>query len=233
LVVLARGVFSIGKCWPRGDRGGRSPLKRKALGGTDRRQRQRVDHIWLDKLLEISKITLPPVVAVLGTLGATLIAHRHVKHQARAAKALDFTERRVREFYSPMVGSIKRIRALSELRVEMSSAANAAWHQICERSPKRFLEHEKAFRPFKAIIDYENEQLYTEILPAYDRMVAIFTEHYWLADPETQEHYGPLCRFVEIWHRHKVTAIPFEVLVELNGKEWGQRSTIDYGPESL
>ncbi len=46
-------------------------------------------------------------------------------------------------------------------------------------------------------------------------MVAIFTEHYWLADTETQQHYGPLCRFVEIWHRYKARAIPREVLLEL------------------
>jgi len=174
-----------------------------------------MQQVWQEKLIDLGRVTLPAIIAVVGALGAAFLTYWSLRRQARAAKALDFVERRVREFYSPMVGCIKRIGAWTELQSETAVAADVEWRQICDRAPKPFLDHEKRFEPFKRLIEYGNEQLYAEILPLYDRMVAIFTEHYWLADEETQRHYGKLCRFVEIWHGYKATAIPPEVLLKL------------------
>jgi hypothetical protein len=153
------------------------------------------------QLVEAVKVSLPSAIAVLGTLAGGWLGHSYAKAQARAAKAIEFVERRVTEFYSPMVGCIHRLRALSSLRVEISKAGDAAWKEICDQNPVPFLDHEKYFAPFKAVIEYDNSQLYEEILPVYDRMVKLFTDNYWLASKAVQEHYGELCRFVELWHR--------------------------------
>lgn len=166
-------------------------------------------------LQDLVKTFLPSLIAVAGTLGGVYVAQRHMRRHAREVKALEFTERRVRDFYSPMVGCFKRIHTLSSLRAEVSRTADVTWRGMCARAPKPFLEHEKAYEPFKAITEFDNEQLYAEILPAYDRMVAIFTEQYWLADAETQRHYVGFCRFVDIWHRYKAHSIPPAVLLEL------------------
>ncbi len=72
---------------------------------------------------------------------------------------------------------------------------------------------------YNSYIKYDNEQWYREILLVYERMVAIFTENYWLVDQETQQYYPELCRFVEIWHRYKAKAIPRDVLLELEHSE--------------
>jgi hypothetical protein len=178
-----------------------------------------VDQATQRELIELGKITLPAVITLVGVLGGGYLAHRYARQQARSAKALDFLERRVREFYSPMLGCIRRVKALGELRVEMSQAASAAWREVCERAPKPFLGHETAFKPFEAIIDYENDQLSKDILPAYDRMVTVFTDNYWLADDDTRQHYVDLCRYVEIWHRFKAAAIPRDVLVKVEHSE--------------
>jgi hypothetical protein len=147
------------------------------------------------QLIDLAKLVLPVLIAVCGTLGGGYLGHRYAKVQSRHSKALDFIERRVTEFYSPMVGCIKSIRALSELRVEVSNAAEAAWHEICARAPTPFLNHDKHFEPFKGIVGYENEQLYRDILPTYERMIQIFIDHYWLADDEARKYYPELVRF--------------------------------------
>jgi hypothetical protein len=177
-----------------------------------------MEQVWQEKLIDLGRVTLPAIIAVAGTLGAAFLTYWFLSRQARAAKALDFVERRVREFYSPMVGCIKRIGVWTELQSEMAAAADVEWRQICDRAPKPFMDHGKRSEPFKRLIEHGNEQFYTEILPLYDRMVAIFTEHYWLADEKTQRHYGELCRFVDIWHGYKATAIPPEVLLKLKHK---------------
>ncbi len=171
------------------------------------------------QLIELAKFAVPAAIAVVGTLGGGYLGHRYAKEQARATKALEFIERRIREFYSPMVGSIKRVRALSNLRLEISKAGEVAWQKICDNAPKPFLDHDKQFEPFKAIIDYDNSQLYDEILPAYDRMVSVFTENYWLADDDVRRYYGELRRFVELWHRFKARSLPYEVLKEIEHSE--------------
>lgn len=167
------------------------------------------------QLLDLLKVTLPAVIAIVGTLAGGFLGHRYATHQTRTAKSIDFAERRVRELYSPMVGYIRKVHALSALRKEISDASNAAWWKICEQHPVPFLDHEKYFEPFRATIEYDNNQMYAEILPAYDKMVEVFTQNYWLASTNVQEHYAELCGFVELWHRYKERSIPMETLQEL------------------
>ncbi len=138
------------------------------------------------QLIELFKIAAPASIAVFGTLAGGFVAHRYVNVQARTTKSIEFVERRIREFYSPMVGCFKKIRALSGLSNEISEAGNVAWQKICESQPKPFLNHDQYFEPFKAVIEYDNNQLYEQILPTYDQMVEIFTQNYWLASPPIQ-----------------------------------------------
>lgn len=178
-----------------------------------------MDPSSMKELINLGKITLPALITLVGILGGGYLGHRYAQDQAKATKGLDFLERRVREFYSPMVGCIQRLRALGEMRLEISRASNSAWGKICERAPKPFLDHEKHFEPFRKIIEYDNSQLYEDILPTYDRMVAIFTDSYWLADDVTRPYYGEFCRFVEIWHRYKAESLPYEVMQEIQHSE--------------
>ncbi|WP_310610975.1 hypothetical protein [Limnohabitans sp.] len=171
------------------------------------------------QLIDLIRVTAPSIVAVLGTLAGGFLGHRYASIQTRTAKAIEFKQQRLREFYSPMVGHLHRVRALSNLRVEISTASDVAWQKICERQPMPFLDHEKYFAPFKAAIEYDNTQLYAEILPTYDKMVETFTSNYWLASSAVQSHYSELCRFVELWHRYKGQSIPMETLEELEHTE--------------
>ena len=108
-----------------------------------------------------------------------------------------------------------RIRASSELRVELSSAGNTAWKKICTEQPHPFIEHATYFEPFKKQIEDENQRFPKYLLPLYDQMIDIFTKNYWLAEDSTKEFYKPFCRYIELWHRFYDDAIPPRVLEEV------------------
>lgn len=169
----------------------------------------------INNLIDLSKIVLPS----LFTLLAGFFGYRYGLKQLKNQKKLEFIERQLREFYSPVLGCLKRIKAKSELRFEISKASDPAWQKICDEHPKPFLDSEKYFEPFKKQILYDNKQLREELIPLYDKMLSIFTENYYLAESETKKWYSELTRFVEIWHRWLDESIPAEVIKELDHKE--------------
>lgn len=170
----------------------------------------------LNNLIDLSKIALPS----LFTLLAGYFGYRYGIRQMKNQKRLEFVERQLLEFYSPMIGCLKKIKAKSELRYEISRASDPAWRKICdEHRGKQFWDDEKRFEPFKKSIVHDNKQLREELIPLYDKMISIFTENYYLAELETKNWYSELSRFVELWHRWLDESIPVEVIKELDHTE--------------
>src|SRR5437868_10642688 len=89
------------------------------------------------------------VITSFITLSAVYLGYRFTIKQNKRQRQLEFTERKITIFYSPMIGYRNQIKAKSELRLELSKAANTAWGKICDEQPTPFLEHEKYFEPFK------------------------------------------------------------------------------------
>lgn len=165
------------------------------------------------ELLDLLKWIVGPICTLLaGYIGVT-----YGLKQLRSQKKLDFIERQLKEFYSPLLGCQKELRSKSEIRLKISDAADKAWREKCEKKP--FLNHEKEFEPYEKIIEYDNKQLRDELLPLYHKMLIIFRDNYWLAEPETRKWYSELCEFVEIWDRCISDNIPNEVIEKLNHKE--------------
>lgn len=163
-------------------------------------------------IVDLLKWSLPPICTLLAGYIGVRYGLKHVKTQ----KKLDFIERQLREFYSPLLGCRKEIHAKFVLRWKVSQAADKAWKEVCERSPKPFLNHEKEFEPYKKMIEYDNEQFKNELLPLYRKMLLTFRENYWLAEPETSKWYSELCDFVELWERWISSNIPGEVIRKLD-----------------
>jgi len=166
----------------------------------------------LNNLIDLLKIAVPS----LFTLLAGYFGYRYGIRQMRSQKRSEFVERQLREFYSPMIGCLKKIRAKSELRFEISKASDPAWRKICDEHPNPFIDHEKYFEPFKKSIMYNNKQLREELIPLYDKMVSIFTKNFWLANSSTRKWYSELSRFVDLWHRWLEESIPVEVIQEMD-----------------
>ncbi len=169
----------------------------------------------LKDVVDFAKIATPAIMTLL----AAWLAYRFANRQAKHTKALEFNAKQVAELYSPMIGCIRNIRAHSELRVELSGAADGAWRKICELAPHPFFDHEKHFEPFNRLIEYDNVKWREELFPLYQKMLSIFTDNYWLAEESTQQYYPELCRFIEVWNRWINEALPREVLMEINHTE--------------
>lgn len=166
----------------------------------------------LNNLIDLLKIVLPAFL--VGYFG-----YRYGIRQMMKQKRLEFVERQLREFYSPMIGCLKKIKAKSELRYEISKASDPAWQKICDEHPKPFTDHEKYFEPFRKSILHDNKQLREELIPLYDEMVSIFTENLWLVNSVTKKWYPELSRFVDLWHRWLDESIPAEVIQEMDHTE--------------
>ncbi|MEW6614789.1 MAG: hypothetical protein AB1401_04925 [Thermodesulfobacteriota bacterium] len=173
----------------------------------------------LNNLIEFGKIAVPSLITLLAVFLGARVGYRFSLKRFNLEKRLDFISQQVTEFYSPMVGFRMRIRASSELRVELSSACGTAWGKICEEQPTPFLEHEKHFEPFKKQIEDENQRFPKYLLPLYDQMVDNFAKKYWLAENSTKEFYKPFCTYVELWHRFYDDAIPPRALEEVKIEE--------------
>jgi len=172
----------------------------------------------IEQILSIIDL-LKPAWAPICTLLAGYIGVKYGLKQVMIRKKLDFVELQLREFYSPLLGCHKEIRAKSELRLKISNAASEAWKEKCEKNSEPSINHEKKFEPYKKLIEYNNEQLRNDLLPLYHNMLMIFRKNYWLAEPQTRKWYSELCDFVEIWDRWISESIPKEVIEKLDHSE--------------
>lgn len=173
-----------------------------------------------------ASIAVPAISGLAGVIiGAMLTSGRE-----RKQRKLAFLEKQLSTFYSPMLGLRNEIKTHGAFRVRVQNEANAAWAQLCSETESlsiEALQHITNERgpEFKRIIDYDNNKLHEDLLPAYRKMVELFRECYWLAEPETRAFYGDLLEFAEVWNRWIDKALPVEVLKRL---EHGEDNLISF-----
>ena len=156
--------------------------------------------------------------ALVGGLIVYVFGIRKLSIEVRSA----FVQKQMSEFYSPIAGYRKRIRAKSEVRGKVSTVANEARKELCalySEAKQPMHNRKELYTPFGKIIEYDNEQLREELMPLYRKMLDLFTEKYWLADEDTRAYYQDFVEFVEIWERYLADALPHEVLRKLEHSE--------------
>ena len=161
---------------------------------------------------------IPAVSGLVGVaIGGWLTAlnQKRERHEAHIKSQLS-------KFYSPLLGIRSQIKVKSELRLKLSSAAGAAWPAKFAGIEDPMLKKQISERDgptYDKLQDYNNRQLAEEIIPLYRKMLAIFTDGMWLAEPSTLRHYAALVEFVEIWNRFLDQSLPREVLQQIEHKE--------------
>jgi len=133
-----------------------------------------------------------------------------------------FIQKQMSEFYSPIAGCRKRIRAKSEVREKVLSSAHEAWKELCApytETKQPMHNHAEQYEPYGQIIEYDNNQLREELMPLYRKILDLFTEKYWLADEDTRAYYQGFLEFVEIWERYLARALPGDVIQKLGHSE--------------
>lgn len=152
--------------------------------------------------------------ALVGGLIVYVFGIRKLSIELRSA----FIQKQMSEFYSPIAGYRKRIRAKSKVRGKVSAAASEAWKELCapySEAKQPMLNHEELYAPFGKIIEYDNKQLREELMPLYRKILDLFTEKYWLAEEDTRAYYQDFLEFVEVRERYLAEALPGEVIRKL------------------
>jgi hypothetical protein len=166
----------------------------------------------INNLFDLLKIVIPSFITLL----AGYLGYKYGINQIMNQKRLEFIERQLREFYSPMIGHRKIVEANIKLINDIFKSADIEWKKLCEKNTN---PSEKERVSFDNIIKYNNKQLHEEIIPFYEKMISTFKENYYLAEPETRDYFDELFRFVDIWHRSFENSIPSSVIIELNQTE--------------
>ncbi len=176
-----------------------------------------------DPRIELFKWTLSLVVPAVSVLSGIVIGAWLTTRRERKQRRLNFVEKQLQDFYSPMLGIRNEIRMRSELRVRIQDASNVEWAKLCARADKsvaglRDLEGARSAE-FAKLIEYDNDQLERELVPAYRQMAKLFRDKYFLAGYDTRSHYGQLIEYVELWDRWAAKSIPPEVTMNLGHTE--------------
>ena len=165
---------------------------------------------------------VPLLNSVVGVLVGAAVVYYFGLRQLAAQRRLTFRERQLAEFYAPLAGIRRQVRAKSEVRLKVSKTAQEAWTEVDRIRRERSGpgdENDTPIAEFRKIIEYENSQLRTELLPAYQEMLDLFTQRYHLADPETREFYEQFLEFVELWKRILSGSLPASVVEKLDQRE--------------
>lgn len=175
-------------------------------------------------IFETVRIVVTVAIPALSGLVGVAIGAWLTSLSEQKGRRFAFLERQLSEFYSPMLGLRNEVKANGEFRAQVQAVANAAWVDLCSDIEKHDFEGSQRLTrergpEFARIIEYDNSKLYEELLPAYRKMVELFRENYWLAEPETRSYYGGLVEFVEIWNRWIDKSLPIEVLKRLDHGE--------------
>lgn len=178
------------------------------------------DQQIFDAVRLIVTVAVPALAGLVGVAIGALLTYLREKKQRKLA----FLEKQLSAFYSPMLGLRNEVKAHGDFRLRLQNEANAVWVLLCSEIDKHDFEASQRLSSvrgpeFAKIIEYDNTKLHDALLPSYQKMVALFRENYWLAEPETRSFYGDLIEFVEIWNRWIDKALPVEVLKRLDHGE--------------
>ena len=167
-----------------------------------------------------ASLAVPALAGLAGVMIGAWLTSRREKRQRQLA----FLEKQLSLFYSPMLGLRNEIQAYGTLRAMVQNEAQAAWAQICADTDNLPLHKRQKITTdrgpeFTRLIEFDNERLHKELLPAYRKMVTLFRENYWLSEPATRDYYAGVLEFVDLWERWVDKALPAEVLKRLGHTE--------------
>jgi len=163
-------------------------------------------------ILNSAWTSLVPVICII-------IGYFLSTYQKTSDRKIEYIYHQINDFYNPIVSCISKIENISSVTRELSLTASEGWKKLHERSPQPFYNHDEAFKPFEALIEYDKNQFLKEIMPLYKDILDIFTKNYYLADDKSKEFYGEYLKFIEIWNRHLTSPLPDDVY-EIIIKNW-------------
>ena len=170
--------------------------------------------------LEAWGVIVPAASAIAGIVAGAWLAGSREERRRR----LEYRERQLREFYSPLLAIRLEIRALSEYRVLVQISASkhgsARMERLSGLPPEEVERHMSGLeKSYLSDIPYHNKQLSEVLLPAYHKMQDHFRDFMYLADSETVKFFNLLVQYIEGWNLLNETELALEVRKEVAVKE--------------
>ncbi|MDO8505891.1 MAG: hypothetical protein Q7S48_04935 [bacterium] len=153
------------------------------------------------------------IVSVIAPVIIGWLGLQYGLRQLKEQKRLDYIEKQLSEFYSPLLGLHKEIRAKSNLRVKVQKIGDEVWKDNVQAGLQPSIE------PIEREIEYNKHQSQEEFIPMYRQMLEIFRKNYWLAEPETREQYIALVEYVEGWNRSLAHSVSGETMRRIGHTE--------------
>ena len=165
-------------------------------------------------------LILNPLIPAAAGLGGVFLGGWLGDRREREKRRVSFITRQLSEFYGPLVSIRSEIRARGELRLKIETA-------IDEKHMRGLLDAgqhgdanaferatDETLAPMLAVM-HDEYKIFTDIsMPLYRKMLDVFRERMWLAEPETR--YLPLLiEFVDVWERYIRGTMPDEVVREI------------------
>lgn len=113
---------------------------------------------------------------LLGIITGAFLTAWLASRRDRVNRRNAFIKKQLKEFYSPMLGLRLEIRTHSELREKLQSTAGAVWQEYCRTLAPGESTQQK-FEKYRELIEYDNLKLQNELIPAYNKMVALFRDN--------------------------------------------------------
>ncbi len=129
-----------------------------------------------------------------------------------------FLSEQLTELYGPMHAMRMQLSVRRATELKLKSIAGREWARKVDKAQAVGFEalqeatHD-GFAPYAALIDYDNQQLESEINPIYQRMDDLFIAKFHLTEASTRQYLPALSEFVDIRKRYMRKSIPIEVVV--------------------
>lgn len=146
-----------------------------------------------------------PLVGGLG-IGAwigSIITHWMTSRREQTARNIQHRRQQLSEFYGPLLGMHKEIRARSELRVKLQTAIddNHIGDMVLAGRGNTEAASDAHLPAILTNIEDEKVTFREVLMPRYRSMIDTFREKMWLAEPETREYFPDLIEFVDVWDK--------------------------------
>ena len=168
--------------------------------------------------LRIAEGSSSAVWGLVGVIAGSWATGHHQRIERRNSRFRD----QLTQFYAPLRGMRADIKAKSVLREKIHAIANNEWQnkfvRVDNPDTKRQISSD-AWPEYEKLADYSDDQLRTDIIPTYRKMVEHFMSNMAYAEESTITHYAAFVEFVEIWNRFEAKSLSREVAEKLNHAE--------------
>jgi hypothetical protein len=162
---------------------------------------------------------LIPFISAAAGLGGVFLGGWLTNLREREKRRTDHIERKLSEFYGPLMTLYKQLAARREHRQNVEGAINKVWERLAPEMRRVGIESQNISQDLASQLDAltEDDKKYLEevFLPDFREMLRLFREKMWLAEASTLPYFETIVVYVDAWELSLRKVITGAVAIEL------------------